>query len=760
MAESSGIQAASQSSGNPNSAAANRRDKEAATFSEAVRAAQARYTATSSNRDWVDNVFDVLDIVGGTAEALAGSAIATGGVAATAGTGGGGAFVGVPLTLGGAAMVVHGLDTAETAFGRLITGFDLDTDTSQALQAAGMSREAANLTDAGIGLVFSGGAAAISKYPNAATRAAGLMRDAAQAVPLTAPDGKIAVALHRRANHMMVGVQAPGDEGKLWSELLNPRPGTPNNIVFTREPSPNKYNITELPISAEDAERALARMEELVRTKALNGTPNYRFGQSDCIEYVADILNHAGVETPLSDEAAELLGELRRQAEPLIDASNSARARAATEANGSLAGDLASQAEDMLGEALSHTAPYVHNRTSAVFNTVSDRAKQLSDALAANGRAFDEAARNHDAASLLADTWRAGNSGISDRTGRQAAVAGGAYLADAFEDLFPEGNARAASLAGQSPALDRSPVRADWNGTPTSAADDQPGLAGRDYFDLFGSPLDGVEYDPPVAPDTAADPVSTPASPSEPQDSGSTPTGWPVGLAEPSGPAAPAQEPVPPSSPAPETAPPTQPAPDAGRPAAPGPQQPTGGDTADEGEPFFGDIIKMSENEMREWTPADGGPKTGAPDDEDADSGGAEPAAGSGSSEMPNPEGDPAPGTGPSYPVYRANGAGAIRPAEEPADLGGGFVNIGAVYNRTNGPGTIRPTDGGPVYDIDVDISSLDLNAIYGRSNGAGAIRPNELADPPPSGGTLPIGPGGDPTVMAETLALGRLGLG
>jgi hypothetical protein len=85
---------------------------------------------------------------------------------------------------------------------------------------------------------------------------------------------------------------------------------------------------------------------------------------------------------------------------------------------------------------------------------------------------------------------------------------------------------------------------------------------------------------------------------------------------------------------------------------------------------------------------------------------------------MPNPEGDAGPGTGPRFPVYRANGAGAIRPA-----------------------------DGGPVYDIDV--SSLDLNAIYGRSNGAGAIRPNEFADPLLSGGTLPVEPGGDPTTMA-----------
>jgi hypothetical protein len=42
----------------------------------------------------------------------------------------------------------------------------------------------------------------------------------------------------------------------------------------------------------------------------------------------------------------------------------------------------------------------------------------------------------------------------------------------------------------------------------------------------------------------------------------------------------------------------------------------TGGDTVDEGEPFVGDIIKMSEDEMGEWTPADGRPKNDDAGDE------------------------------------------------------------------------------------------------------------------------------------------------
>jgi hypothetical protein len=176
---------------------------------------------------------------------------------------------------------------------------------------------------------------------------------------------------------------------------------------------------------------------------------------------------------------------------------------------------------------------------------------------------------------------------------------------------------------------------------------------------------------------------------------------------------------------------------------------------------FFGDVINIKENEMREWTPADAKPD--APDDSGEDDDAGAPAGGSGGSEMPNPDGDPAPGTGPTYPVYTSNGGGAIRPVENGPvfDVSGGSFSIGRVYNRSNGPGAIRPAEEGPIYDVGAfDMTNLDLSAIYNRPNGPGVINPapdgvEELA---PRGGTLPVGPGGDPTVMMQ--GLGRLGLG
>ena len=84
-----------------------------------------------------------LRVIGGTAElALAGTAAgASGGTAA--------AF---SFLLG-----VHGMDQIQAGLQQLIDGKDTDTMLSQSLQAAGMSRTAANLTDAGIGVALTVG---------------------------------------------------------------------------------------------------------------------------------------------------------------------------------------------------------------------------------------------------------------------------------------------------------------------------------------------------------------------------------------------------------------------------------------------------------------------------------------------------------------------------------------------------------------------------------------------------------------------------
>ncbi|HWQ92992.1 MAG TPA: RHS repeat-associated core domain-containing protein [Clostridia bacterium] len=66
--------------------------------------------------------------------------------------------VGFGALAGGAAVGAHGIDTFQAGARQFWTGEHVDSLTSQNLQAAGMSATAANLTDAGIGIVGSLGA--------------------------------------------------------------------------------------------------------------------------------------------------------------------------------------------------------------------------------------------------------------------------------------------------------------------------------------------------------------------------------------------------------------------------------------------------------------------------------------------------------------------------------------------------------------------------------------------------------------------------
>ena len=89
--------------------------------------------------------------VGGVVEAGIG---AVGGVA-TSWTGAGG-------VVGGLA-VVHGSDVAASGFTQMITGNETSSFTSQGLQAAGMSKDNAELVDGGIGIILSAGAGSVYK---------------------------------------------------------------------------------------------------------------------------------------------------------------------------------------------------------------------------------------------------------------------------------------------------------------------------------------------------------------------------------------------------------------------------------------------------------------------------------------------------------------------------------------------------------------------------------------------------------------------
>jgi RHS repeat-associated protein len=99
-------------------------------------------------------------VFGGAFEAVTGGSLVIAGTGAS--TTGLGATVGVPGVIVGGAVAAHGLDTIQAGWRQMLSGQRVDSLTSTGLQKLGMSQTAANLTDAGIGVVGSAGAGAFS----------------------------------------------------------------------------------------------------------------------------------------------------------------------------------------------------------------------------------------------------------------------------------------------------------------------------------------------------------------------------------------------------------------------------------------------------------------------------------------------------------------------------------------------------------------------------------------------------------------------
>ncbi|MCW3840482.1 polymorphic toxin-type HINT domain-containing protein [Micromonospora yasonensis] len=127
-----------------------------------------------------NRVLGGVKLVGGVAEAAAGVALG----AATSWTGVG--------AVAGGAVAVHGVDVAISGARQLFSGEETSSFTSQGLQAAGVSKQNAELIDAGISIVGSAGAGvATSAIRGAATAApkaaaAGAEQVAARTAPTTA----------------------------------------------------------------------------------------------------------------------------------------------------------------------------------------------------------------------------------------------------------------------------------------------------------------------------------------------------------------------------------------------------------------------------------------------------------------------------------------------------------------------------------------------------------------------------------------------
>jgi RHS repeat-associated protein len=114
----------------------------------------------------MENVFGGVKAIAGAIETFAGVVLVTGGVATSqVGIG----FAGIA---GGTVVAGHGVDTFQAGMRQMWNGKPTDTFTSRGLQAVGMSRRAANLTDAGIGIFGTFGASAGS---SALARSEGLV---------------------------------------------------------------------------------------------------------------------------------------------------------------------------------------------------------------------------------------------------------------------------------------------------------------------------------------------------------------------------------------------------------------------------------------------------------------------------------------------------------------------------------------------------------------------------------------------------------
>ena len=120
--------------------------------------------------------------VGGALETAGGVIMVVGG-AATCEVG-----VGCFVAAAGVAVTAHGADVTQSGFRSAIHGEQVDSFTSEGLQAAGVSRRNANLVDAGISVVGSLGASAATRAP----AVAGALTEGAEAAP------SITLALRQR----------------------------------------------------------------------------------------------------------------------------------------------------------------------------------------------------------------------------------------------------------------------------------------------------------------------------------------------------------------------------------------------------------------------------------------------------------------------------------------------------------------------------------------------------------------------------------
>lgn len=269
-----------------------------------------------SGQDGWDRFLGGVKMVGGALETVAGGALVVAGAATSE--------FGVGIAIAGAGLVVtaHGADVTVSGARTMWDGEQVDTFTSQGMQAAGMSRTTANLTDAGISIVGSLGSSAALRAPGVVGAVAGSTDEAAAAAPtivraVTGGADEAAGAAQNSVSfafkpgvptgHNMVGVTTGGTTE--WTHLVVgsidevsggmsrvAASGTSARVVASTSGPSSAYATVTVPVTQAQAQAARALTATAQSGGGAAGT--YSYLGNNCTTYATSVMREAGVFAP------------------------------------------------------------------------------------------------------------------------------------------------------------------------------------------------------------------------------------------------------------------------------------------------------------------------------------------------------------------------------------------------------------------------------------------------------------------------------
>jgi RHS repeat-associated protein len=270
-----------------------------------------------------------LKMVGGAMETTAGAAMTVvGGATCEFG-------FGCFIAAGGVVVTAHGIDTTVSGGRTVWNGSPVDSLSSQLMQKAGMSRNSANLVDAGVSIVGTLGA-------NFATRAPAV---AAEGINLTTPSISVSHAagapsalgvtnpLGYAVGHSRIGVTLGDGSATVWSHLTVPgervmmsggalvRSG--EAVITTGTGiAPRFASVATVPVTAAEAQAALSLVKSSATavsstTSTVGSAGQYGFLVNDCATYAGSVFKAANVPASGATPSTLFLSAAVRSEAPL-----------------------------------------------------------------------------------------------------------------------------------------------------------------------------------------------------------------------------------------------------------------------------------------------------------------------------------------------------------------------------------------------------------------------------------------------------------